>query len=423
MTEAFLQYVWRHQLMCTDRLFTTNNEPISVIAIGTFNSNAGPDFLNAKIKIGDTLWAGDVEIHIKSSNWNQHKHHQQKAYNSVILHVVSEHDKEIQTENGMDIPTLVMPILPHVTENYNVHMSCTTNIRCAKQLSHIDNIHISLFMERLVAERFEEKAKRIAILFSENNHDWNETFYQQLARNYGAKTNSDAFENLAKSLPLLIIEKHHNDLFQIEALLFGQANIWSSEENCDEYEKSLRKEYAFLQKKYGLTPISETWWKFARLRPCNFPTVRIAQFAHLLYSSQSLASKIIECSSLQNVSSILVSKASAYWETHYHFGKKSPKHSCEFGSLAIANSIINTVIPFLFTYGKTHNDEAMTERALAFLTQLPPEKNGIITKWKDNGISVPDAFTSQGLLQLYTKYCEQGSCFHCRIGHIILNKK
>ena len=423
MTEAFLQYVWRHQLMSSDRLFTTNNEEISVIKIGTFNSDAGPDFLNAKIKIGDTVWAGDVEIHIKSSNWNQHKHNRQKAYNSVILHVVSVHDKEIQTENGMDIPTLVMPILPHITENYNSLMSCTTQIRCAKQLPHIDDIHISLFLERLVAERFEEKAKRIAILFSENNHDWKETLYQQLARNFGLKTNSDAFENLAKNLPLIIIEKHHNDLFQIEALLFGQANIWSSEENCDEYELSLRKEYSFLQKKYGLTPISHTWWKFARLRPCNFPTIRIAQFAHLIYTSQSLASKIIESTSLENVSSLLTCKASSYWETHYSFGKKSPKHSCEFGSLAIVNSIINTVIPFLFAYGKTHNDEAMTQRALDLLRELPPEKNAVITKWEECGIAVPDAFTSQGLLHLYTAYCEQGICFHCRIGHIILNKK
>ncbi len=423
MTEAFLQYVWRHQLMSSDRLFTTNNEEISVIKIGTFNSDAGPDFLNAKIKIGDTVWAGDVEIHIKSSNWNQHKHNRQKTYNSVILHVVSVHDKEIQTENGMDIPTLVMPILPHITKNYNSLMSCTTQIRCAKRLPHIDEIHISLFLERLVAERFEEKAKRIAILFSESNHDWKETLYQQLARNFGLKTNSDAFENLAKSLPLIIIEKHHNDLFQIEALLFGQANIWSSEDNCDEYELSLRKEYAFLQKKYGLTPISHTWWKFARMRPCNFPTIRIAQFAHLIYTSQSFTSKIIESTSLQNVSSLLTCKASAYWETHYLFGKKSPKHSCEFGSLAIENCIINTVIPFLFAYGKTHNDEAMTQRALDFLRQLPPEKNAVITKWSNSGIAVADAFTSQGLLQLYTAYCEQGICFHCRIGHIILNKK
>ena len=423
MTEAFLQYVWRHQLMSSDRLFTTNNEEISVIKIGTFNSDAGPDFLNAKIKIGDTVWAGDVEIHIKSSNWNQHKHNRQKAYNSVILHVVSVHDKEIETEKGIHIPTLVMPILPHITENYNSLMSCTTQIRCAKQLPHIDDIHISLFLERLVAERFEEKAKRIAILFSENNHDWKETLYQQLARNFGLKTNSDAFENLAKSLPLIIIEKHHNDLFQIEALLFGQANIWSAEENCDEYELSLRKEYAFLQKKYGLTPISHTWWKFARMRPCNFPTIRIAQFTHLIYTSQSFTSKIIESTSLQNVSSLLICKASAYWETHYLFGKKSPKHSCEIGSLAIENCIINTVIPFLFAYGKTHNDETMTQRALDFLRELPPEKNAVITKWEESGIAVPDAFTSQGLLQLYKAYCEQGICFHCRIGHIILNKK
>ena len=420
MTEAFLQYVWQHQLMRLDTLCTTDNEPISVIKIGTFNANAGPDFLNAKIKIGDTVWAGDVEVHVRASDWNIHKHQLQKSYNSVILHVVQICDKDVFNEQNQHVPTLVMPILPHVTHNYMKLTDIPLGIRCGRHLSSIDSVRISLFLERLVAERFENKAKHIVELYTKTNNDWEETLYQLLARNLGFKTNAEAFELLAKSLPLHLIEKHHDGLFQLEALLFGQANLLT--QSNDEYCSRLLHEYQFLQKKYDLTPISSTWWKFAKMRPYNFPTIRIAQFARLLYNTHHLVSILVEINSLDEIYSVFSCMASEYWETHYSFKKESPKHSSELGRQAIETILINTVIPFLFAYGKERNNEVLTQRAYQFLMQISAEKNAIISQWKDYAIMPQNAFESQGLLQLFNEYCSKGNCVRCCIGHVVMNK-
>lgn len=421
MTEAFLQYVWQHQLMRLDTLCTTDNEPVSVIKIGTFNSNAGPDFLNAKIKIGDTVWAGDVEVHVKASDWYIHKHQLQKSYNSVILHVVQIGDKDVYNERNQRVPTLVMPILPHVTHNYMKLADIPLGIRCGKHLPTIDSLRISLFLERLVAERFENKAKHILELYTITNNDWEETLYQLLARNFGFKTNAEAFELLAQSLPLHLIEKHHDDLFQLEALLFGQANLLA--QSTDEYGNRLLHEYQFLQKKYDLTPISSTWWQLAKMRPYNFPTIRIAQFAKLLFSTHSLVSILVEINSLEELSSIFSCTASEYWETHYSFKKESPKHSSELGKQAIETILINTVIPFLFAYGKERNNETLTQRAYQFLMQISAERNAIISQWNEYAITPRNAFESQGLLQLFNEYCNKGNCVRCSIGHVVMNKK
>ena len=421
MTEAFLQYVWQHQLMCQDKLFTTSNEKIQVVKIGTFNSNAGPDFLNAKIKIGDTLWAGDVEIHIKSSDWNTHGHQAQKSYNSVILHVVAIHDKEIQTNNGIQIPTLILPILPHVKHNFTTFSDMTGKINCSSHLKTIDPSRIAIFLERLVAERFEEKTLHVVELYKKSNCDWEETFYQLLARNFGAKQNQEGFELLAKSLPQRIIAKHRGNLFQIEAMLFGQANLWT--DSPDEYEQELRKEYKFLQKKYDLTPISPTWWKFARMRPSSFPTIRIGQFAKLMNSSHSLTSKILTCKNYEDLKPLLYCSTSSYWEQHYTFGTISAKHSTQIGKTMLETLAINAVIPFLFTYGKAHDNDDLRQRAYNILLSLPPEKNNIISQWNTCGIQTKTAFDTQGLLQLFNSYCTKGNCVHCSIGHIVLNKK
>lgn len=420
MTEAFLQYVWQHQLMCLDKLYTTDNEPIQVIKIGVFNTNAGPDFLNAKIKIGDTIWAGDVEIHRKSSDWNAHQHNVNKSYNSVILHAVAIFDANVQTENGNTIPTLVMPILPHVTNNYMKLTDIPTGIRCRNQIKQIDTFRINMFLERLVAERFEQKSKHIIQTLTANTNNWEETLYQQLARNFGFKTNSDAFELLAKSLPLQLIYKHQDSVFQTEALLFGQANVWS--DSPDEYESALRKEATFLQKKYNLIPISSTWWKFARMRPSNFPTFRIAQFAQLLSKFSHLTSKLVESNSLDGIRTFFLCNASHYWETHYSFGTTSPRHTTTIGKQAVETIIINTVVPFLFAYGKEHHNDRLRTAAYDYVTALPPEQNSTISLWEQCGLSPENAYETQGLLQLHNSYCVNGNCTRCSIGHIVLNK-
>lgn len=420
MTEAFLQYVWQHQLICLDKLYTTDNEEVNIIKIGTFNSNAGPDFLNAKIKIGKTLWAGDVEIHIKSSDWNIHHHQQQESYNSVILHVVASYDKDVFTSKKQKVPTIILPILPHVIYNYTKLSDIPSGIKCATQIQNIDSFRVTLFLERLVAERFEEKANKIIELLHTNGNNWEETFYQQLAKSFGCKTNSDAFENLAQNVPLHIIEKNRNDLFTIETLLLGQANMWSSKP--DEYEIGLQKEYNFLRQKYSLSPISSTWWKFARMRPNNFPTIKISQFANLLHKVHSLVSIILEFNTLQEIRNLFECEASEYWETHYVFGKQTKVHKTILGKETIDTIIINTVIPFLFAYGKERNDMDKRQKAYDLLMEIPPEHNSIMTLWKNCNIKIQNAYDSQGLLQLFNNYCKSANCIHCSIGHIILKK-
>lgn len=420
MTEAFLQYVWQHQLICTDKLFTTDNEEVSIIKVGTFNSNAGPDFLNAKIKIGKTIWFGDIEIHVKSSDWDLHRHYQQESYNSVILHVVASYDKDVYSSRKQKIPTIILPILPHVTYNYTKLSDIPCGIRCEKQIHTVDTFRITMFLERLVAERFEDKSNKIIELYHKNNNDWETSFYQQLAKSFGFKINSDAFENLAQNLPLRLLEKHRNDLFIIESLLFGQANIWSS--NPDEYETCLQKEYKFLQKKYSLTPISSTWWKFARMRPHNFPTMKIAQLAKLLHSTNSLVSMILDINSLQEFRNLFTCEASDYWKNHFVFGKQSSHHQAILGGKSIEIIIINTVVPFLYAYGKERNDMDIRQKAYNLLMEIPPEQNFIVTMWKKCNIKPHNAYDSQGLIQLFNNYCKSGNCIHCNIGHIILKK-
>ncbi len=421
MTEAFLQYVWRHQLMCTDRLCTSVGEDIRVLAIGVFNSNAGPDFLNAKIQIGNTVWAGDVEIHIKSSDWELHKHNTQSAYNSVVLHVVLVHDKDVFTEKGMLLPTLVMPILPHVKENYMRLSDMQENVKCGRILSTVDPARISIFMERMVAERFERKAEQILQIYSETTSDWDETLYCVLARHLGNKVNGDAMELLAKSLPLKLIRKHADSLFQVEALLFGVANLWSS--NPDEYEKQLHKESNFLLQKYGLTPISCTWWKFARMRPYNFPTMRIAQMASLFISTTSLSSLILECSDCKQIQSLFVCNTSDYWKSHFLFGKQTGMHTAHLGEQAIQTLVVNTIVPFLYAYGKERREETFCEKAYNLLLAIPAEKNRIVSEFMQYGIRANSSYETQGLLQLYNEYCCKGNCLRCAIGHIILKKQ
>ncbi|MCQ2606878.1 MAG: DUF2851 family protein [Bacteroidales bacterium] len=421
MTEAFLQYVWRHQLMCTDRLCTLSGEDIRVLFIGVFNSNAGPDFLNAKIQIGETIWAGDVEIHLKSSDWDAHKHHLQQAYNSVILHVVLYHDKEVFTENGRRLPTLITPILPHVRENYMRLSDIQNEVKCGKVLSEIDSSRITLFMDRLVAERFERKAEQIVEIFRETISNWNETWYRLFVRYFGCKVNGDAMDLLAKSLPLKIIQKHTGASFQVEALLFGVANLWSS--FPDEYEKQLHNEADFLLKKYGLTPMSPTWWKFARMRPYNFPTIRIAQMARLFVSSTSMTNVVLEMKDLQQLQTLFSGSPNDYWQTHFVFGKQTNKHSVQLGEQALNTLIINTVIPFLFAYGKERNEECFCEQAYDLLMAIPPEKNHIITEFKQYGVEAKSAYETQALLQLYSEYCCKGNCVRCAIGHVVLKKQ
>lgn len=417
MPEEFLQHIWENRLFFDRNLKTTAGETLEIIDQGKRNTDSGPDFFNAKVKIDGTLWAGNIEIHKNASDWNNHNHHTDKAYDNVVLHVVENADAEITRSTGEIIPTYIIGYPLHLQQNYRELLDATTWIACQEKFHRVDPIVLQLGFNRLMIERLEEKTEEIVSRLEQNNMDWNETFYQVLARMFGFKVNAVPFELLAKSLPMHILAKHKNNLFQLEALLFGNSGLLNKQLLGDDYYLQLREEYSFLYKKYGLQAIEGHLWKFLRLRPVNFPTVRISQFAGLIHRSQGLFSKILEIENIHRLKELFKVKASEYWDAHYNFNKPSPKiQAKELGDDSAHVLIINAVIPFLFIYGEKQNKHHLKNRALDFLEQLSAEHNSIVSKWGELGIRARSAFESQALLQLKNRYCEPKKCLNCHIG-------
>ncbi|HEY5507301.1 MAG TPA: DUF2851 family protein [Paludibacter sp.] len=419
MRESILHYVWQHKLFTAQQLVTTEGEPVDVIDVGKHNTDAGPDFFNAKIRIGETLWAGNVEIHTRSTDWHRHSHHSDKAYNSVILHVVSEVDGEIFRADGAKIPQLVLVYPKHIAENYDRLITEQKWIPCEAKIAAVPVIVIESWKNALLTERLEQKMQAITTLLTESNQHWEEAFYITLARNFGFGTNSQTFESLAKSVPLSVLGKHKDQLLQLEAVLFGQAGLLT-DEATDEYAARLKQEYSFMKAKFGLQPINASQWKLLRLRPDNFPHVRIAQFASLIHSSSKLFSKIVDKPEMEYLRSIFVCEPSDYWKRHYLFSHESPVRDKKLGTQSINVLLINTVVPFLFCYAQQKNNQTLKDKALQLLEQLPSERNAIITAWQTLGINSASAYDSQALLQLKKQYCDDKKCLRCRIGHKVL---
>lgn len=420
MKEEFLQFIWKYGLFNKDNLKTTDGKPVEIISTGQANSDSGPDFFNARVRIGETTWAGNIEIHQKSSHWFQHRHDTDTAYDNVILHVVEMHDKPVQVKNH-ELPTLVLRYPGEILGNYENLLKSKQWIACENQLPKVDPFILRFWFSSLMIERLESKTSDILAILEQNKNNWNETFYQLLARNFGMKTNALPFEMLAKSLPLQILSKHKNDLFQIEALLFGQSGLLNEALLGDDYFLSLRKEYSYLYKKYSLSGIEAHLWKFMRLRPINFPTVRIAQLAMLIHHSSALFSHILETETPDDLRKLFDVRASEYWDTHYRFNKISEENKPKvLGETAFNNLVINTIVPMLFVYGDQHLDQAMKDRALYLLEKLAPEENQIIRKWNDSGIESRSAFETQALLQLKSKYCDVKRCLNCQLGAKII---
>jgi hypothetical protein len=428
MNEHLLHCIWQQQLFDHSNLQTTDGEEIVIEKIGTANCNAGPDFLDARIRIGSTLWVGNVEIHTQSSMWTAHKHHTQKSYNSVILHVVAEHNDIACTARGTKIPTLVLPIDAELLAVSKQLIEGTRKIMCYNELPAIDTFLQNMVFDRLVVERFERKSIHALALLEQNNNSWEETCYQMLARSFGAPVNSSAFEQLAQTLPLKILAKHSNSLMQLEALLFGQTGLLTQEidaspKTTNGYYQTLQKEFSFLQKKYALTPLEGCIWKFSRMRPGNFPTIRIAQLAQFLLQSRGTTSKILHCETIDELKQLFVLQLHEFWHNHYSFTHTSPPRTKSLGESTIHSIIINTIVPFLFAYGSYHNNESIKQRALDFLETLPAEQNSIISIWEDCSVQCKSAFRSQALLQLYNEYCTQRKCLQCAIGKQVLRKR
>lgn len=422
MTEDFLHYIWKYKAFNVPGLKTLEGEPIQVIKTGEHNKDAGPDFFNARIKIGTTTWAGNIEIHLRSSDWKKHFHNNNGSYENLILHLVYENDEEI-IHSGKPVATAELKGLvdKKLLHNYRELMTNRSWIPCSNQINSVSDFTLTNWLERLLVERLERKAKVISELLVLNKNDLEETFYIHLARNLGLKVNSLPFELLAKSLPNSFLGKHKSSLFQVEALLFGQSGLLEKEFN-DEYPNQLKKEYAFLKKKFSLQPVESHLWKFLRLRPVNFPTIRIAQLAALIHQSSGLFSKITEAKDVAQLKKLLQATASEYWDTHYLFDKPSPKKVKKLGNVAIDNIIINTIVPFMFVYASHRGLERYKDKAISFLTQLKTEKNNIVQKFIDLKLKPLNAADSQSLLELKNEYCNNKKCLNCGIGISILSK-
>jgi hypothetical protein len=423
MPEEFIHYLWSHKLF-RGELKTSQDEEIKVLKTGIHNKDSGPDFFNARLIIGETEWAGNVEIHTRASDWFKHNHQKDAAYDSVILHVVYEDDAEVYNQHGELIPVLcVKGLYPEeIYFRYKQLVGARDWIPCAQLINKVSDLTIFSWLDRVLVNRLERKTEHFEWILDVNTHHWEESFYILLARGFGFNTNADPFEQLARSTPLSIVNRHRNDVFQLEALMFGQAGLLNSNLK-DPYNQRLLDEYSFLAKKYNLEAAQSWNWKFMRMRPVNFPTIRIAQFSQLLASTGHLLSRILEIEKLSDLRTLFEVSVSSYWLDHYTFGKSSKKSSKSLGQTAFDLLLINTIVPFLFVYGKHNGQEHISERALFYLHQTKPESNGTVRRWSEMGIKALHAGHSQAMLTLKNDYCNQIQCLECAIGASILNKR
>lgn len=417
MQEDFLHHIWKFKLYDFRDLTTVQGLPIKVISPGWHNHDAGPDFLNARVEIDGIQWIGNVEIHCHSKDWVKHNHHLDPAYSNIILHVVFDFDDQI-TESGLnEIPTLSLKNRIHeeMFERYVQFLNTDQWIPCEKLIRNVDRIHFEMWIERLLIEKIESKTALILNRLEQNTFNWEQTFYEFLASNFGFKINNIGFEMLAKSLPVKFINKHKNSLFQVESLLFGQAGMLEND-FVDEYPKKLKVEYQFLKNKFKLTPIEMRLWNYLRLRPNNFPTIRLAQLATLLNQSQSLFSSALYADSIKELYQLFKTNTSPYWDNHFQFDELSSFSSKKIGHQSIDLLIINTVIPFQFLYGKLHDDKDLMNKSLQFMDAINGEKNSITLGFNNIGITTKTAYRTQALLHLKKHYCDNKRCLDCAIG-------
>lgn len=422
MKEELLHYVWRLRKFDHTDLQTTEGLPVEILHPGEHNHNAGPDFLNARIRIGDTLWAGNVEMHLRASDWNRHGHSEDPAYRNVILHVVLDADVPILHPENRRLPCLTLKkrIPARLDKVYRKLLHNEYWIPCQHLFHQAPELTRRLWLDRLLVERLESRIQAMRELLQKNKNDWEATGYQLLIRSFGLNVNGVAFERLAASIPHRLLLRHRDRLFQIEALLFGQSGLLEHD-YTDEYPRKLQQEYDFLRKKYGLQPIEPALWKFSRMRPANFPTIRIAQLATLFYQSAHLFGKILAAQSITEVEHMFTLKLSNYWQDHYTFDRASARRHKTLGQSTIHLLVINTIAPLLFLYGKEKGDEQFKDRALRFMEDLKPEKNTTIDQWKQLGWRPESAYQTQALLQLKKYYCDEKKCLQCAIGHTILS--
>ena len=425
MEEGFLHFIWKFQQFNSRDLKTDTGKQITVLHPGFKNMDAGPDFSNAKIKIGEITWNGNVEIHVNAKDWSRHNHHKDKAYDNVILHVVWTVDASVSREDNTIIPAFELKnvVDKKLLDNYHQLFEPGDDILCRRFLNEIKPITIFSMLDKTLAQRLESKSEAIFREIALTGNDWEEITWRMLCRNFGFKTNVFPFAELGKSIPLKIIKRESQNLQTVEAILFGQAGFL--EENLeDSYFVDLKQEYIFRRKKYGLERrLDKHQWKFLRMRPANFPTIRIAQLAALVSIQSNLFSLFMDFSSISELKKSLEVIQSGYWRKHYNFGSLSQSQSGKFGTSSVENVLINTVAPLLFAYGIHKDQEELKEKSMEVLSSVKPEINSITKKWKANGIDLKSAFDSQALIEMYNQYCLKKRCLNCSIGTEIISGK
>ncbi|WP_396601739.1 DUF2851 family protein [Algibacter sp. R77976] len=423
MQEDFLHYIWKHKKFRINNLKTTSGEPILVTSVGQHNFNSGPDFFNAKLKIGEQLWAGNVEIHIKSSDWFLHNHEQDKAYDNVILHVVWEDDTEVFRKNNTIIPTLILKdvVDESLLNNYKKLFSKDGKwINCENDFATTDDFILGNWLERLYFERLERKSETIQTLLEESKNDWEAVFFKMLTKNFGLKVNGDSFFSLANALDFSIIRKTQSKPEVLEALLFGQAGLLEDDIEGAYYLR-LVKEYQFLKQKFKLTNSNVLPIQFFRLRPPNFPTIRLSQLAAVYNKHQNLFSKIIESNNLEDFYELFKVSTSEFWKTHYTFQKESKASTKTLSKSFVDLLLINTILPIKFSYAKQKGLEIDSE-IIKIASLLASEKNSIVTAFNGLRKVSKSSLTSQALIQLKIEYCDKNRCLKCAIGNSLVNK-
>ena len=431
--EQLLHYVWKHKLWPLRPLQTTDCRSIEVVDPGLHNRrNAGPDFFNAKLKINGTLWVDNVEIHDRASDWYQHGHDHDAAYDNVVLHVVGVADRDVQNSRGEYLPQLELEVPAAVKANYEQLLHTDHYPPCYQLIPSLSRLTVHAWMAALQTERLEQKTEAISQRAQRCNGSWEDAYFVTLARNYGFGINGEAIEQWAYNVPLQAVGKHRDDLFQVEAIFMGQAGLLDlstiphryQEDALNEgYFTRLRSEYQYLAHKFSLTPMDSTIWRFLRLRPQNFPHIRISQLANLYYERRSGLSELLECESVEAVKQLLSTHVTPYWETHYVFGSESTKNAKHLSQASLNLLTINTAIPILFAVGRHRQKEALCDRAFDFLEQLKAEQNHIVRMWAECGLEAKTAGDSQALIQLKREYCDRKECLRCRFGYEYLRRK
>lgn len=424
--EQLLHYCWKHKLFPANGLLTTDGQALEVLDPGLHNSNAGPDFFNAKVKIDGQLWVGNVEIHDKASDWFLHGHEKDTHYNNVILHVVGLADTQAEAADGSRPPQMELQVPEQVRHNYDELIKTDSYPPCYRIIPSLSRLTKHSWMSALETERLERKTEDIKRRADRCQGSWEAAYFVTMARNYGFGINAEAMEQWALSIPLNDVGHHRDDIFQIEAFFMGQAGLLdplSIPERhrqaaiTDEYFFRLNNEYRFLAHKFSLQPVDFHSWRFLRLRPQNFPHIRISQLANLYFHRRASLSQLIECKDIKSVKELLSTSVTSYWQTHYAFGCESKPNEKHLSDASLNLLLINTVVPMLFAFGRHKLDDTLCDRAFDFLEQLKAENNHITRTWKDIGLDVENAGDSQALIQLKNEYCDRRDCLRCRFGY------